>query len=211
VADQPTPEQAAAGSSAAADAPDDTPLSAEDAQAAASDALDELTMPPEADFVPAAAPADEVESAEEVLEEAEPDYKDLYLRASADMDNLRKRARRDVGVAEARGIGRLARELLPALDNLERALQAAEAEEGVGEHEITKGIRLVQAEFAGALSRAGIVIEDPKGQPFDPHRHEALAQAPLEGTLPGVVVEVYQPGYMLGDAVLRPARVVVSG
>jgi len=210
VADQPTPEQGAAGSSAAADAPD-TPLSAEDAQAAASDALDELTMPPEADFVPAAAPADEVESAEEVLEEAEPDYKDLYLRASADMDNLRKRARRDVGVAEARGIGRLARELLPALDNLERALQAAEAEEGVGEHEITKGIRLVQAEFAGALSRAGIVIEDPKGQPFDPHRHEALAQAPVEGAPPGVVVEVYQPGYVLGDAVLRPARVVVSG
>jgi len=210
VADQPTPEQAAAGSSAAADAPD-LPLSAEDAQAAASDALDELTMPPEADFVPPAAPADEVESAEEVLEEAEADYKDLYLRASADMDNLRKRARRDVGVAEARGIGRLARELLPALDNLERALEAAEAEEGVGEHEITKGIRLVQAEFAGALSRAGIAIEDPKGQPFDPHRHEALAQAPLEGTPPGVVVEVYQPGYMLGDAVLRPARVVVSG
>jgi len=223
VADKPTPEQAAAGSSAAADAPDDTPLSAEDAQAAASDALDELTMPPEADFVPAAAPADEVESAEEVLEEAEPDYKDLYLRASADMDNLRKRARRDVGVAEARGIGRMARELLPALDNLERALQAAEAHtdpsaapvqgtgEDRGEHEMTKGIRLVQADFVGALTRAGITIEDPQGRPFDPHRHEALAQAPVENTPPGVVVEVYQPGYLLGDTVLRPARVVVSG
>jgi molecular chaperone GrpE len=179
-----------------------------------------------------AVPGEDVESAEEVAGEVvdelatpqphaadelqdpppaeEPDYRDLYLRASADMDNVRKRARRDVGAAEARGVGKLAKELLPAIDNLERALQAAEAEEGAGEHEITKGIRLVQAEFVGALTRVGIQIEDPKGQPFDPHRHEALAQTPVEGTPPGVVVEVYQPGYVHADAVLRAARVVVS-
>ena len=207
-----TPQDAAAEEAAAAapsvpPADADTPASAEEAQAAATDALDEITMP--------AVAGEEVESAEEVLDdgaaEADPDYKDLFLRALADMDNLRKRARRDVGVAEARGIGRLARELLPAIDNLERALQAAEAEEGAGEHEITKGIRLVQAEFAGALTRAGITIEDPKGQPFDPHRHEALAQTPVDGVEPGLVVEVYQPAYVLGDAVLRAARVVVSG
>jgi len=202
-------EKAAAAAPTAPPADADTPASAEEAQAAATDALDEITMPA------AAVAGDEVESAEEVLDggtaEADPDYKDLFLRALADMDNLRKRARRDVGVAEARGIGRLARELLPAIDNLERALQAAEAEEGAGEHEITKGIRLVQAEFAAALTRAGITIEDPKGQPFDPHRHEALAQTPVEGVEPGLVVEVYQPAYVLGDAVLRPARVVVAG
>jgi len=231
VVDQPKDAQAAAEPSAAAEPdagppaapePDDAPpISAEEAQAAATDALDELTMPSGDDAVAGAAPDGGVESAEEVLEEAEPDYKDLYLRASADMDNLRKRARRDVGAAEARGIGRLARELLPALDNLERALQAAEADPdrsaaptqgaGFGDHAMTKGIRLVQAEFVGALTRAGIAIEDPMGWPFDPHRHEALAQAPVEGTPAGVVVEVYQPGYVLGDAVLRPARVVVSG
>ena len=222
MADQPKHSQAPTGPPAAAE-PAAPPISAEEAQAAATDALDELTMPSAEDAVADATPGVDVESAEEVLEEAEPDYKDLYLRASADMDNLRKRARRDVGAAEARGIGRLARELLPALDNLERALQAAEAHthrsaspaqgtgEGSGEHEMTTGIRLVQAEFVGALTRAGIAIEDPMGWPFDPHRHEALAQAPVEGTPAGVVVEVYQPGYVLGDAVLRPARVVVSG
>ena len=201
---------AAAEQSAAAGAPVE-PISAEEAQAAASDALDEITMPTDDEPVPAVA-GDEVESAEEVLPADDaPDYRDLYLRASADMDNVRKRARRDVGAAEARGIGRLAKELLPALDNLERALQAAETAEGQGEHEITKGIRLVQAEFTGALQRAGITIEDPRGQAFDPHRHEALAQTPVAGTAPGLVVEVYQPAYVLGDSVLRAARVVVSG
>ncbi len=227
MSEQPTnPNQAAAERFAAAgpgepglsagevDSPD-PPISAEDAQAAASDALDDITMPP-----PDAVPGEDVESAEEAAAQdagveqapaaAEPDYRDLYLRASADMDNLRKRARRDVGAAQERGIAKLAKELLPAVDNLERALQAAEAAEGQGEHDITKGIRLVQAEFVGALTRAGITIEDPKGQPFDPHRHEALAQQPVDGTAPGVVVEVYQPGYVLGESVLRPARVVVS-
>ena len=199
-----TADDAAAEQSAAAGAvPDDTvPLSAEEAQAAASAALDDVTMPQ------AAVAGEEVESAEEALDE--PDYKDLYLRASADMDNVRKRARRDVGAAEARGIGKLAKELLPAIDNLERALQAAEAA-GESSQDLTQGLRLVQAELLGALTRAGLTIEDPMGSPFDPHRHEALAQAPVEGTEPGLVVEVYQPGYVLGDAVLRAARVVVSG
>ena len=205
------PNDAAAEESAAAapsvpPADGGTPVSAEEAQAAATDALDEITMP-----TPAVA-GDEVESAEEALTEAlaEPDYKDLYLRGAADMDNLRKRARRDVGAAEARGIGKLAKELLPAIDNLERALQAADAA-GESSEDLTQGLRLVQAELAGALSRAGIAIEDPHGQAFDPHRHEALAQSPVEGTEAGIVIEVYQPGYVLGESVLRAARVVVSG
>jgi len=141
---------------------------------------------------------------------AEPDYKDLYLRARADMENVRKRARRDVGAAEARGIGRLAKELLPALDNFDRALAAAEAEEGDGEHHLTKGIRLVQQELVGALTRVGIEVESPKGEVFDPHRHEALAQHPVEGTEAGVIVEVWQPGYRYRETILRPAKVVVS-
>ncbi len=136
------------------------------------------------------------------------------------MENLRKRARRDVGLAQDRGVGKLAKELLPAIDNLERALQAAESAEGHtdppaegagGGRELTKGLRLVQSELIGALAKAGISVEDPKGQPFDPHRHEALAQAPTEGVEAGIVVEVYQPGYVLGETVLRAARVVVSG
>lgn len=199
-------QQPAAANPAAADGPDQppvVPLTAEEAQAEALNVVDE----PE----PAVA-GDEVESAEEVLPaEDATDYRDLYLRGAADLDNFRKRSRRDVAAAQERGVGKLAKELLPAIDNLERALQAAEAAEGAGEHEITKGIRLVQAELVGAFSRAGITIEDPKGEPFDPHRHEALAQVPgPEGTAAGTVVEVYQPGYVLGESVLRAARVVVS-
>jgi molecular chaperone GrpE len=152
--------------------------------------------------------AEAVASAEEVP--TEPDYKDLYLRTAAEMDNLRKRARRDVGTAEGRGIGRLAKELLPALDNLDRALAAAEALEGDDEHTLTRGTRLVQAELAAALERVGIKVEIPLGAPFDPHRHEALTQQPRENVAPGLVIEVYQPGYVYDDTVLRAAKVVVS-
>src|SRR6478735_716859 len=95
--------------------------------------------------------------AEEVVEEpAEPDYKDEYLRALAETENVRERARRDVEAANARGVARLASELLPSLDNLDRAIAAAEAEEADAEHHLTKGIRLVHKELLGALTRVGI-------------------------------------------------------
>jgi molecular chaperone GrpE len=141
----------------------------------------------------------------------EPDYKDKWLRAEAELDNVRKRARRDVGLAEARGIGRLARELLPALDNFERALAAAEAQPENRDHHLTDGIRLVQSELLGALARVGIEPDSPKGERFDPHRHEAVAQQPVDGAEAGTIVEVYSAGYTYGDDVLRPAKVVVAG
>jgi molecular chaperone GrpE len=141
---------------------------------------------------------------------AEPDYKDKYLRAAAETENIRKRARRDVEVASARGVARLARELLPSLDNLERALAAAEAEEGDADHHLTQGIRLVQQELLGALTRVGIEQFSPEGETFDPHQHEAVAQAPVEGVASGVVAQVYQPGYRYKEEVLRPAKVVVA-
>ena len=143
---------------------------------------------------------------------AEPDYKDQWLRAAAELENVRKRARRDVALAEGRGVGRLVRELLPALDNLDRALAAAEAQPENADHHLTDGIRLVQREMVGALERVGVVQDAPHGVAFDPHRHEAIAQQPAgEGVEPGTVVEVYQPGYLLGDDVLRAAKVVVAG
>lgn len=148
--------------------------------------------------------------APETVAEPEPDYQDRYLRAHAELDNVRKRARRDVGAAEGRGIAKLARELLPALDNLERALAATEAGDADSDHHLTQGIRIVQSELLGALTRVGVQAESPKGDPFDPHRHEAIAQTPVEGMAPGLVAEVYQAGYVLQDTVLRPARVVVS-
>jgi molecular chaperone GrpE len=140
----------------------------------------------------------------------EPDYKDLYLRAAAETDNIRKRARRDVEVASARGVARLARELLPSLDNLERALAAAEAQETDAEHHLTKGIRLVQQELLGALTRVGIEQFSPTGETFDPHQHEAVAQAPVEGAAAGTVAQVYQPGYRYKEEILRAAKVVVA-
>jgi molecular chaperone GrpE len=142
---------------------------------------------------------------------AEPgDFRDRYLRSAAELDNVRKRARRDVAVAESRGIARLARELLPALDNFERALAAAESMPENADHHLTDGIRLVQSELLGALARVGIEPDSPKGEAFDPHRHEAVAQQPVPGTEPGTIVEVFQSGYHHGEALLRPAKVVVA-
>ena len=158
----------------------------------------------------AAAPAPDAAAPDAPASPA-PDYKDQWLRAAAELDNVRKRARRDVAAAESRGIAKLARELLPALDNFERALAAAEEQPENRDHHLTDGIRLVQTELLGALARVGIVPDSPKGERFDPHRHEAVAQQPIDGAEPGTIVEVYSAGYTYGDDVLRPAKVVVAG
>jgi molecular chaperone GrpE len=175
-----------------------------DAEAGPELAEDEAARAADAD-TPAAA------AAGTAAEAPETDYKDLYLRAAAETENVRKRARRDVEAAQARGVARLARELLPSLDNLDRALAHAEAEEGDADHHLTKGIRLVQQEVLGALTRVGIEPFSPQGEQFDPHVHEAVAQQPAEGAEPGTVIQVYQPGYRYKDEVLRPAKVVVAG
>ena len=138
-------------------------------------------------------------------------YLELAQRTQADFENYRKRTTRDVRAAEARGMSRLARELLPALDNLDRALAAVEASGEDEEHHLTQGIRLVQSELSAALARTGIEGFSPKGERFDPVEHEAVAQQPFEGFEAGTIVEVLQPGYRLNDSVLRPARVIVAG
>jgi len=138
-------------------------------------------------------------------------YLALAQRTQADFENYRKRTTRDVKAAEVRGMSRLARELLPALDNLDRALAAVEASGEDAEHHLTQGIRLVQSELAAALARTGIEGYAPRGERFDPEVHEAVAQQPVEGFEPGTIVEVLQSGYRLNDSVLRPARVIVAG
>jgi molecular chaperone GrpE len=137
------------------------------------------------------------------------EYLALAQRSQADFENYRKRMARDVRAAEARGTGRLARELLPALDNLERAVAALEAADE--EHHMTDGIRLVTTELAAALGRAGIASYAVKGERFDPVCHEAVAQHASEGAETGTIIEVLQAGYRLNDTVLRPARVIVAG
>jgi molecular chaperone GrpE len=136
-------------------------------------------------------------------------YLALAQRTQADFENYRKRAARDAQVAGERGAAKVVKELLPALDNLERAILAAEAEEG-DEHHLTAGIRLVQKDLAGALERVGFEAFSPKGEVFDPNQHEAVVAQPVEGVASGTVVEVYQQGYRLNGTVIRPARVVVA-
>ncbi len=138
-------------------------------------------------------------------------YLELAQRSKADFENYRKRAARETAAAQERGIAKLARELLPAVDNLDRAVEAIETHSEDGSANLVSGIKLVHADVVAALSRAGIERFSPEGEQFDPQRHEAIAQQPVEGAEPGTIVEVYQRGYVLGEFVIRPARVVVAG
>ena len=144
------------------------------------------------------------------------EYLELAQRTKADFENYRKRAAREAAAAQERGIAKLAKELLPAVDNLDRALEAAAATSADGAAQdngtatLVSGIKLVHDDVIAALSRAGIEGFSPKGERFDPQLHEAIAQQPVEGAESGTVVEVYQRGYRLGDFVIRPARVVVA-
>ena len=201
-------EAAAIAEDAAPEIPGADQPSAEAQQAAAEQPLPE----PEGDAPIAEAEVEaEVEAEIEAEVEALPDKAAEYLamaqRTQADFENYKKRVARDAAVAADRGMARLAKELLPALDHLELALRAAE-EHGAGD--FAKGIRQIQDEMVGALGRVGIQPYSPNGEPFDPSEHEAMASQPIEGTEPGTVAEVYQQGYRINGVVLRPARVVVA-
>ena len=136
--------------------------------------------------------------------------RDEYLadlqRVAADFDNYRKRVARDQQQLVARAHERLVAELLPVLDDLERALGAAEVHD---EATVVEGVRLVQRALVESLAREGLAEIDAEGA-FDPHVHEALLAQPGEGVEAGTVLQVVQKGYRLGDRVLRPARVVVA-
>ena len=149
----------------------------------------------------------EKEQAEETEEAAEQpeDYLALAQRIQADFENYRKRAAREAAVAGERARSGLVRELLPVVDNLERALASAEE----GEQHLAEGVRLVHSELIAVLERNGIEQFDPAGDKFDPSEHEALSVR-ADGE-PGVVLEVVERGYRSNGTVLRPARVVVSG
>jgi molecular chaperone GrpE len=155
------------------------------------------------------------------------EYLQLARRARADFENYRKRAAREAQEAERRGKAALARELVPALDNLERALRAAGVDpeagptdqgpeeapsEEVSAHEaLARGVALVHGELRAALERAGVESYDPTGEKFDPTQHEALAvRSGEDGVDAGVVIETLEKGYRLDGQVLRAARVVVS-
>ena len=140
------------------------------------------------------------------------EYLELAKRTRADFENYRKRAAREAAAAQQRGVIKLVRELLPAVDNLDRALEAVKAaDESSNGDELISGVKLVHAELIAALARAGVDRFDPDGERFDPQCHEAVGQQRIDGAEAGTIVEVYQRGYRLGDAVIRPARVLVAG
>jgi molecular chaperone GrpE len=134
------------------------------------------------------------------------EYLELAKRTKADFENFRKRVAGDVQAAQARGKAEVAREVIDAVDNLERALEA-EGDDGDG---LRSGVEMVLGSLRETLQRHGIEAVDPKGEKFDPNQHEALSTMPVEGSEGGTVVEVMQKGYRMGEQLIRPARVVVS-
>src|SRR5215203_435957 len=128
------------------------------------------------------------------------EYLELAKRTKADFENYRKRVAADVQAAQARGKIEVAREVVDAVDNLERALETAG--EGGGEG-LGAGVEMVLGGLRETLKRHGIEAVDPKGEKFDPNQHEALSTMPVEGTDSGTVVEVMQKGYVLGEQLIR--------
>ena len=133
------------------------------------------------------------------------EYLDALQRLKAEFDNYRKRVARDQHELAARAHERLVRELVPVLDDLERALEFATAHE---EAQLEDGVRLVHRALADALAKEGLAEIATDGK-FDPHTQEALLSQPSEAE-EGTVIQVLQKGYLLGERVLRPARVVIS-
>jgi molecular chaperone GrpE len=136
------------------------------------------------------------------------EYLDLAQRTKADFENYRKRVAKETSEALARGKADLARQLLPALDNLERALAAGE--DAANHGALVEGVAMVRDELHNRLEGAGVEAFDPTGEKFDPQQHEALSTMPGDGTESGVVLETVEKGYRLNGQVLRAAKVVVS-
>ncbi len=141
------------------------------------------------------------------LEKDKKENWDRYLRAAADLENLRKRQKREIDEAKLESKGRVLKEMLPVVDNLERAIEHATAQAGT--NPIVEGVQLVLRQFLTAFERLDVTPIEAGGQPFDPNLHEAISQQESDAP-PGTVVQVLQRGYKSADRLLRPALVVVA-
>ncbi|MET0957036.1 MAG: nucleotide exchange factor GrpE [Solirubrobacterales bacterium] len=148
---------------------------------------------------------DELEELVDGLRRERDEYLGLAQRAKADFENYRKRTAREAADAERRGKLALARDLVPSVDSLERAMAAAD--EG---SDVARGLELVHGELVATLKRAGVESFDPVGERFDPAHSEAVSMQPASGVEAGVVVETLDRGYRSDGTVLRPARVIVA-
>jgi molecular chaperone GrpE len=139
------------------------------------------------------------------------EYLDLAKRTKADFENFRKRMSAEVLAAGGRGKAEVIRDVIPVLDDLERALQAAGLDpEGDSDDGLAHGVLLVFRSLRDSLTKHGIEAVDPTGERFDPTLHEALSTQAADGAESGTVVETLQKGYKLGEQLIRPARVVVA-
>jgi molecular chaperone GrpE len=167
----------------------------------------------EAEAAPESAPPlAELERLQQALTEAEDRARghwEQYLRAVAELDNVRKRAQRDIEAANRYGLEKFAAELLPVRDSLELAVQSADQVE-VDARSLKKGQQATLQLLAKALERLGVTPINPVGEPFDPTRHEAMMAQPSATAKPDSVLQVVQTGYELNGRVIRPARVIVA-
>jgi molecular chaperone GrpE len=151
---------------------------------------------------------DSLRSRVAVAEQQRDQYLALLQRTRADFENYQKRVQRDLAEERRYAHGAFARELLPVLDNLQRAMEAARQQGETGP--LVQGVALVQSHLLDLLGRFGVTPIGALDQPFDPNVHDGVLQQPRTDVTPGTVVEVLEPGYRLHERVLRPARVVVA-
>ncbi|SDZ99681.1 nucleotide exchange factor GrpE [Microbulbifer marinus] len=135
--------------------------------------------------------------------------KELALRAQAEAQNARRRAEQDVEKAHKFAVERLLQDLLPVVDNLERALATIDAGDEANKA-IVEGIELTHKSFVDTLGKYSVEVVDPAGEPFDPELHQAMTQVPNGDVEPNTVLDVFQKGYRLNGRLVRPAMVVVS-
>ncbi|MCW8843443.1 MAG: nucleotide exchange factor GrpE [Rhodobacteraceae bacterium] len=139
------------------------------------------------------------------------DFRDKFMRALADAENVRKRGEKARREAEQYGGSKLARDMLPVYDNMKRALETITEDQKDSSKALVEGIELTMRELLNVFKKHGIEILSPKvGDKFDPQVHEAMFEAPLPGTVSGEIIQISTEGFMLHDRLLRPAQVGVS-
>ena len=186
--------------------PNDAPIEPAGGAGEIADATIPTAIPVEV-VPPAGGAGGQLEARLAELEKEVKDGKDRYLRAAADLENLRKRQRRELDDAKLEAKGRVLKEMLPVVDNLERAIEHATSQAST--NAIVEGVQLVLRQFLTAFERLEVTPVEAAGQPFDPNLHEAISQIESDAA-PGTVVQVLQRGYRSGERLLRPALVVVA-
>ena len=179
-----------------------------DDQEAPISTLDEANAGIEAELLDELAQESEVSEAEQLQEQVAA-AKDQVLRVQAEMQNLRRRAERDVENAHKYALDKFAPALLPVVDNLERALAAIDSEDAA-QKSVAEGIELTLKTFVEVLTRHKVEVVDPAGQPFDAELHQAVSAVPNPDLEPNTVMDVFQKGYTLHGRLVRPAMVTVS-